>query len=305
MAKGIYTGLTTDPIGFGKELGKSLLDWDTWADDPARAIGHLVPDAIVAVATAGTGALATRGAKGGARRDRRAGRPQPPRQPGRPRQARPLRRADRPPRLDDLPDDLRDLVNKPIGDLTPGEIDRLVEARDAIKVEPGTPMQRVIPQNMVDDYLRGSSSDPHFKPDQTFGFTSRDDDVDQLRTPREMYDKLGLDYQLRRHAPLHPRPVDDIHVLRYDADRPQRPQRPPALRPRRRRRLGPRARSIPSNPFTGNGYTSGGIPEFRTDDATDLPDGVADLADGQLGRPAPGARCSPTTWAADAAMPVQ
>ncbi len=65
MAQGIYTGLTTDPIGFGKELGKSLLDWDTWADDPARAIGHLVPDAIVAVATAGSGALATRGAKGG------------------------------------------------------------------------------------------------------------------------------------------------------------------------------------------------------------------------------------------------
>ncbi|PKH37850.1 NAD:arginine ADP-ribosyltransferase [Nocardioides alpinus] len=64
MANGIYTGLTTDPVGFGKELGKSLLDWDTWADDPARAIGHLVPDAIAAVATAGTGALATRGAKG-------------------------------------------------------------------------------------------------------------------------------------------------------------------------------------------------------------------------------------------------
>lgn len=65
MAQGIYTGLTTDPVGFGKELGKSLLDWDTWADDPARAIGHLVPDAVAAVATAGTGALATRGVKGG------------------------------------------------------------------------------------------------------------------------------------------------------------------------------------------------------------------------------------------------
>src|SRR5690349_9347828 len=63
MAQGIYTGLTTDPIGFGKELGKSLLDWDTWADDPARAIGHLVPDAIAAVATGGAGAVATRGGK--------------------------------------------------------------------------------------------------------------------------------------------------------------------------------------------------------------------------------------------------
>lgn len=55
MAKGIYHGVTTDPMGFGKELGKSLLDWDTWADDPARAIGHLVPDAIATVATAGAG----------------------------------------------------------------------------------------------------------------------------------------------------------------------------------------------------------------------------------------------------------
>ena len=63
MAQGIYTGLTTDPLGFGKELGKSLLDWDTWADDPARAIGHLVPDAIVAIATGGSGAIATRGGK--------------------------------------------------------------------------------------------------------------------------------------------------------------------------------------------------------------------------------------------------
>jgi len=65
MAQGVYTGITTDPIGFGRELGKSLLDWDTWADDPARAIGHLVPDAVAAVATGGAGALATRGTKMG------------------------------------------------------------------------------------------------------------------------------------------------------------------------------------------------------------------------------------------------
>lgn len=57
--------LRDDPVTFGKELGKGLLDWDTWTDDPARAIGHLVPDAVAAVLTAGTGALATRGIKGG------------------------------------------------------------------------------------------------------------------------------------------------------------------------------------------------------------------------------------------------
>jgi hypothetical protein len=56
MAQGIYAGLTTDPVGFGKNLGKSLLDWDTWADDPARAIGHLVPDVVATIATGGAGA---------------------------------------------------------------------------------------------------------------------------------------------------------------------------------------------------------------------------------------------------------
>lgn len=50
-----------DPVGFGKNLGKSLLDWDTWADDPAKAIGHLLPDLVAAIATGGAGAAVTRG----------------------------------------------------------------------------------------------------------------------------------------------------------------------------------------------------------------------------------------------------
>jgi type VII secretion system ESX-1 substrate len=62
----MWQALQDDPVEFGKNLGKGLLDWDTWADDPARAIGHLVPDAVAAVATAGTGTVATRGVKGGA-----------------------------------------------------------------------------------------------------------------------------------------------------------------------------------------------------------------------------------------------
>jgi hypothetical protein len=56
--------LKEDPAEFGKQLGKGLLDWDTWADDPARALGHLVPDAVAAFFTAGAGTAATRGVKG-------------------------------------------------------------------------------------------------------------------------------------------------------------------------------------------------------------------------------------------------
>jgi hypothetical protein len=44
-----------------KELGKALLDWDTWRDDPARAMGHLVPDLLLTAATMGAGEAAVAG----------------------------------------------------------------------------------------------------------------------------------------------------------------------------------------------------------------------------------------------------
>lgn len=45
------------------ELGKAVLDWDTWQESPGRAIGHLLPDLVLTLATAGGGATA-RAARG-------------------------------------------------------------------------------------------------------------------------------------------------------------------------------------------------------------------------------------------------
>ena len=39
-------------------IGKGILDWDTWADDPGKAIGHLIPDIVLTIATLGGGAAA-------------------------------------------------------------------------------------------------------------------------------------------------------------------------------------------------------------------------------------------------------
>lgn len=75
------TRMLVDPIGYHEdmttlsqgivngvrhpaEFGKALIDYDTWKQSPGRALGHLVPDAIAAAATAGAGAAATRGARG-------------------------------------------------------------------------------------------------------------------------------------------------------------------------------------------------------------------------------------------------
>jgi hypothetical protein len=45
------------------EFGKALIDYDTWKQSPGRAIGHLIPDAVIAAATAGVGGVAVRGGR--------------------------------------------------------------------------------------------------------------------------------------------------------------------------------------------------------------------------------------------------
>ncbi|GAA4731249.1 hypothetical protein GCM10023350_13230 [Nocardioides endophyticus] len=283
----MWQALQDDPVEFGKNLGKGLLDRDAWADDPARALGHLVPDAIAAVATAGTGAVATRGIKGGAdaldalsdmsRVADDLGALSKLDDLGDLRHLDDVGDLGDLRRLDNLDDGLLDLVHKPVDELTPSEIRELVDARSAVTVEPGTPMQRVITPDDAADYLRGSSDNPYFKPDETFGFTAREEDVAGLRTPQEMYDGLGLDYKdsqyLRDGDPSLPnhggQAVDDMHVLRYPAqgaDDVVVPQHSD---------LGDSGKYDADavdrdNPFTGNGYTKGGIPEFRTETATNL-----------------------------------
>jgi hypothetical protein len=66
QAEALLSAIKDDPLEFGKNLGKSLLDWDTWSDDPARALGHLVPDLVVTLASGGAGASvrALRGLEG-------------------------------------------------------------------------------------------------------------------------------------------------------------------------------------------------------------------------------------------------
>jgi hypothetical protein len=50
LGKGLIYGVE-HPVA----LGKALIDYDTWRTDPARALGHLVPDLVLTIATAGTG----------------------------------------------------------------------------------------------------------------------------------------------------------------------------------------------------------------------------------------------------------
>jgi hypothetical protein len=53
LGQGLWYGIT-HPV----EFGKILLDWDTWAENPARALGRLVPDLLLTLATGGGAAVA-------------------------------------------------------------------------------------------------------------------------------------------------------------------------------------------------------------------------------------------------------
>ncbi len=48
-----------DPAGFALEVGKAVVDWETFRESPARWLGKLGPEVVVAVLTAGSGSAAT------------------------------------------------------------------------------------------------------------------------------------------------------------------------------------------------------------------------------------------------------
>ena len=53
------------PGDFFKTFGENMLNWHTWAHDPAKALGELVPSIALAVVTAGAGPAVTTGVKAG------------------------------------------------------------------------------------------------------------------------------------------------------------------------------------------------------------------------------------------------
>lgn len=63
-AEMLVKSILHDPGGFFKTLGESLIDLNTWKDNPAEAFGKLVPTIIMTAVTLGSGSLASGAAKG-------------------------------------------------------------------------------------------------------------------------------------------------------------------------------------------------------------------------------------------------
>jgi hypothetical protein len=63
----LVEGFALSQANHGEQFRRDLIDADTWTTSPARAIGHLFPDAAIAAASGGSGLLATRSATAGVR----------------------------------------------------------------------------------------------------------------------------------------------------------------------------------------------------------------------------------------------
>ena len=307
-AVGMWDALREDPVEFGKNLGKGLLDWDTWADDPARAIGHLVPDAIAAVATGGTGALATRGAKGGLdARDALAdlgkldnladlGRLDELGALGRLDELGDLSSLERS-RIYSMMDDVPHTTTYAPEQLGPSRVDDVLGShgldRDGFidlvnkPADELTAAERATLSSVRDDLPMPDSDtvmqkvvpadmadryvmggDPDFHVDSVRGAVTDAADTAHLGTPQQIHDGLRLDYDGSPYSP------DDAstHVIRFQSDTPD-------FEVPRHSDLGGSGQFDDwGDPFTGNGFTKAGddiIPEYATgSDGVTMRDGA-------------------------------
>jgi len=166
----------------------------------------------------------------------------------------------------------------PTNDLTPEQIQQVAAVRNQIPIRDGQMVTKVLHPDVADRYLTNTKIPDKFDPATFGGSIARGSDTADLTTPAQLRDGLALDdhgkgwtpiekdatdaYQLRFHAP---RGLGDASPVSYgavgdkDAD--------PALQAQADKVATlatghATTGSVMEDPFTGTGYTSGGVPEW-------------------------------------------
>lgn len=111
------------------------------------------------------------------------------------------------------------------GQLTPHQQELVARLQSKITIDPGTPMQKVLPAGSAADYLnnttRAKATDGwNFDPNQVGGFVGRQQDAAGLHTPTQMIDGNRLDYPGTRFAAGDPNAP--IYVMKFPATQPDR-----------------------------------------------------------------------------------
>jgi hypothetical protein len=165
-----------------------------------------------------------------------------------------------------------ELSTKPANELSPDDLKFVHETREQQTIKPGETITKVLSKDAADKTIEGP-----YRPDVVRGSVARARDADQLRTPQQLRDGLGLD-DSPSAAAGHPwSPIPDnaeyAYQLRWQAERGPENMEIPYGAPTgtdashvENQVGGPLVRQDP--PFTGTGTTSGGIPEWVARDAS-------------------------------------
>ncbi|WP_042379759.1 hypothetical protein [Streptacidiphilus melanogenes] len=174
---------------------------------------------------------------------------------------------------------------RPTSDLTPEQIRQVGEVRNRIRIGDGQIVTKVVNRRLVDGYL--DNDHDLFGPDTfdptTFGNSiARGTDTADLTTPAHLRDGLALDDKGQGWTPV-PEGAPEAYQLRFPApkglgDRAAPsygavgdPKTDPKTDPSPQQRANAVATiasghdatgSVMEDPFTGTGYTAGGVPEW-------------------------------------------
>lgn len=151
-------------------------------------------------------------------------------------------------------DQLVDVINKPVGTLTPTEADLLTEIRRRMVTgDPDAVFQKALPHDQAQAYLDNVTLPKGPAPDEVRGFVTHAPDTVHIGTPREVFDNLRLDYKDTEFRARD----ETVRVIRYQSDNavydiPKSPV------------MGGTATD--KLPFTGNGFTGSAdnvVPEYK------------------------------------------
>lgn len=186
----------------------------------------------------------------------------------------------------------------PTNDLSPEDLRKVVSVRNSIKIKDGQMVTKVLKPNIADGYLDNDTSlfNGNFKPDEFGGSIARGSDTADLDTPAKLRDGLALDdsasaqkwspipegsneaYQLRLPAPDNL--AQDSRVTYGAVGDPKNFAPEVGDRASLAMEMGGQkvggADGMPPQvwdaPFTGTGYTEGGVPEWTTTGGVGLPE---------------------------------
>jgi hypothetical protein len=169
----------------------------------------------------------------------------------------------------------------PTNDLTPEQIRQVGDVRNRIRIGDGQIVTKVVDRKFVDGYLKNDRDlfgKDTFNPATFGGSIARGTDTADLATPADLRDGLALDDKGQGWTPV-PENATEAYQLRFAAPKGLGDSAAPSYGAVGDRDLDPSLQgqadsvatiasgheasgSVMADPFTGTGYTAGGVPEW-------------------------------------------